>query len=59
MGQFFPCKHTATEVIFLIVASPYPRGAMALYQTHFSISTGNFYVNLNSSGAAILRRFFL
>jgi hypothetical protein len=32
--------------------------AMALYETHFCIWTGSFYVNLNSSGAADLEIFF-
>jgi hypothetical protein len=31
---------------------------MALYETHFCISTGNFNINLNYSGAADLRKIF-
>jgi hypothetical protein len=34
-------------------------GAMALYKTYFCIWTGNFYVTLNSSGAADLDDIFL
>jgi hypothetical protein len=31
-------------------------GAMALYEIYFCISTGNFYVNLNFSGAVVLEK---
>jgi hypothetical protein len=40
------------------VVPTYPWEAIALYETHFCISTGNFYVNLNFSGAVDLEEIF-
>jgi hypothetical protein len=45
-GQFSLTLAVTYKNSFLYCGPTLPLGAMALYETHFCISTGNFYVNL-------------